>query len=309
MRRVGLVLVALSLVAAACGSSTKKSDSTPSTSGSSSPQPVSTKLGTGVTADSIKLGVVMVDFDCLKGVIDEARPDQEQAYRIFIDDINNKGGINNRKIEPVIKTYCPLNLDTETAACTSLTEDSHVFAAVGVFYDPSGQAQLCFAKQHKTPVIADSLTQELANKAPGMMVTPNISPERRLNVIMALLKQKNILEGKTVGSLSSSADKRRVTTVVAPALEDLGVNRGTDATVAITGGDTTDALTQLDSYIERWKGDGTNAVILVGSEVASKQFRRKDQTGDSRHALDRRHHRDPRRRPGGTTQPRLAQSV
>jgi hypothetical protein len=271
MRRVVVLFAVLGLVAA-CGSSTKKTNSTPSSTGSSGPQPVSTKLGTGVTADSIKLGVVMVDFDCLKGVIDEARPDQEEAYRIFIDDINNKGGIDNRKIEPVIKTYCPLNLDTETAACTSLTEDNHVFAAVGVFYDPSGQAQLCFAKQHKTPVIADSLTQELANKAPGMMVTPNISPERRLNVIMALLKQKNILEGKTVGSLSSSADKQRVNTVVAPALKDLGVKRGADATVAITGGDTTDALTQLDSYIERWKGDGTNALILVGAEVASKQF-------------------------------------
>ncbi|HTL86662.1 MAG TPA: ABC transporter substrate-binding protein [Acidimicrobiia bacterium] len=272
MRRVVVLIAVLSIVVAACGSSSKKSTPSTSPSGSSGPQPVSTKLGTGVTADSIKLGVVMVDFDCLKSVLDEARPDQEQAYRIYVADINAKGGINGRKIEPVIKTYCPLNLDTETAACTSLTEDNHVFAAVGVFYDPSGQAQLCFAKQHKTPVIADSLTQELANKTPGMMVTPNISPERRLNVIMALLAQKNILEGKTVGSLSSSADKQRVTAVVAPALKDLGVKRGADATVAITGSDTTDALTQLDSYIERWKGDGTNALILVGSEVASKQF-------------------------------------
>src|SRR5690349_13114870 len=114
MRRVVLLLVALSLVAAACGSSSKKTNSTPAPSGSSAQQPVSTKLGTGVTADSIKLGVVMVDFNCLAGVLEEARPDQEQAYRIFVDDINNKGGINGRKIEPVIKTYCPLNLDTET---------------------------------------------------------------------------------------------------------------------------------------------------------------------------------------------------
>jgi hypothetical protein len=89
---------------------------------------------------------------------------------------------------------------------------------------------------------------------------------------MALLKQKNILTGKTAGSLSSSADKSRVTDVVAPALKDLGVERGADATVAITGSDTTDALAQLDSYIERWKSDGTNALILVGAEVASKQF-------------------------------------
>jgi len=69
---------------------------------------------------------------------------------------------------PVYRTYCPINNAGELAACTQLAEDDHVFAVVGTFYDPTGDAQLCFAKQHHTPIIADSLTQDLVGRTtPG----------------------------------------------------------------------------------------------------------------------------------------------
>ncbi len=261
---VAVLTLALST---ACGSDKKQSSSTPGSG------IASTKLGTGVTADAIKIGVMMIDFDCVKQFVDELRPDQEQAFQIFIDQINAKGGINNRKLDPVYKTYCPINLASELAACTSLTEDHKVFAAIGVFYDPSGDAQLCFAKRHHTVIVANALTQGLVDKAThGLMVTPDIVPERRLNVIMSLLKSQETLRGKKVGTISSAANRSRVTNVVVPGLRDLDVARGADATLTITTGDTTEAQAQLDSFIERWKDDGTNALILVGEDVANKQF-------------------------------------
>ncbi len=226
-----------------------------------------------MTADAIKIGVMMIDFDCVKEYVDELRPDQQQAFQIFIDDINNKGGINGRKLVPVFKTYCPINFATELAACTSLTEDHKVFAAIGTFYDPSGDAQLCFSKRHHTVIVANALTQGLIDKGPkGLMVTPDIIPERRLNVIMSLLKSEGTLNGKKVGTISNAANRSRVTKVVVPGLRDLDVERGTDATLTITGGDTTEAQAQLDSFVERWKSEGTNALILVGEDVANKQF-------------------------------------
>jgi len=114
---LGAGLVALVVVStAACGSSKKANQRpTPTTNA------VSTALGTGVTADAIKIGVMMIDFDCVKQFIDQLRPDQQQAFQIFIDDINAKGGINHRRLEPVFKSYCPINLSSELAACTSLT--------------------------------------------------------------------------------------------------------------------------------------------------------------------------------------------
>ena len=274
------MLVAI-VVLAACGSSSKSSSSAPKptvattggTGAAGSLAPVSTKLGTGVTPTEIKVGVLMIDYDCLANVQDSARPDQKQAFQIFIDDINNKGGINGRKIVPYFETSCPIQDQSSGAACTKLTDDDKVFAVIGVFYNLAGDAQLCYTKRHNTPIVADSLNQGLVNKVPGgMIVTPDIIPERRLDVIMALLKQQNTLTGKKVGTLSDAASKSRVGTVVAPALRDLGVERGTDATLSITGSDTTEAQAQLDSFIERWKGDGTNALILIGAAASSKQF-------------------------------------
>ncbi len=262
------IIVLTVVLAAACGTSDKKQSSPTPTTGVQS-----TELGTGVTADAIKIGVMMIDFDCVKQYVDELRPDQQQAFQIFIDEINAKGGINHRQLEPVFKTFCPINLASELAACTSLTEDHKIFAAIGIFYDPSGDAQLCFAKRHHTVIVANALTQGLVDKAPhGLMVTPDILPERRLNVIMSLLKSEGTLRGKKVGTISNAANRSRVTKVVVPGLRDLGVERGADAALTITTADTTEAQAQLDSFIERWKDERTNALIIVGEDVANKQF-------------------------------------
>lgn len=280
-RRFARVMtVALVVVAAACGSSSKNSgaptsstssngDATPSTAA----RPQDTSLGQGVTATQIKIGVMMIDYSCIEQFVDAVEPDQQATFQVFINDINNKGGIDGRKLVPVYKSYCPVNTASELTACTSLTDDNKVFAAIGTFYDPTGSAQLCFAKQHHTPVIADSLTQALVDRGPpGLMLTPDITPERRLRVIMALLEKEGTLTGKKVSVVDIASDKPRVSSVVVPALRSLGVQRGTDATLTIAGTDTTAALAQLGSFIEHWKVDGTNALILVGDEVSSKQF-------------------------------------
>ena len=235
--------------------------------------PKDTSLGTGVSAKQIKVGVMMIDFSCIEQLVDSVEPDQQQAYQIFFDQINAKGGIDGRTLMPVFKSYCPINLATEQTACTSLTDDNKVFAAIGTFYDPDGNAQLCFAKQHRTIIIGSPLTQSLIERGPpGFMLTPDITSDRRLRVIMALLSKEKTLTGKKVAVVDIAADRPRVRSVVVPAFRDLGVQRGTDATLTVSGADTTATLAQLDSFIEHWKSDGTNALILVGEEVSSKQF-------------------------------------
>ena len=216
---------------------------------------------------------MMIDFSCIEQFVDVVEPEQQRAFQVYFDDINAKGGIHGRKLVPVFKTYCPLNLATELTACTSLTDDEHVFAAIGTFYDPNGNAQLCFARQHRTIIVGGPLTQALIDRGPpGFMLTTDITSERRLRVIMELLKKEGTLAGKKVAVVDIAADHARVKSVVTPALRDLGVSRGADATLTISGADTTAALTQLDSFVEHWKTDGTNALILVGEEVSSKQF-------------------------------------
>ena len=281
-RRTASAAVALLVLVAACSSAQSGSGHNPAApvASTSATTPRDTSLGTGVSATQIKVGVMMIDFSCIEQLVDSVEPDQQQAYQIFFDDINAKGGINGRKLVPVFKSYCPINLATEQTACTSLTDDDKVFAAIGTFYDPDGNAQLCFAKQHRTIIVGSPLTQSLIDRGPpGFMLTPDITSERRLRVIMALLSKEKTLSGKKVAVVDIAADRSRVRSVVVPALRDLGVQRGTDATLTVSGADTTSALAQLDSFIEHWKTDGTNALILVGEEVSSKQFVQKIKAG------------------------------
>jgi ABC-type branched-subunit amino acid transport system substrate-binding protein len=269
-------MVGMLVAAAACSSSAHPGAPTttrPAGDATTSNVPTDTSLGTGVTATEIKVGVMMIDFSCIESFVDSVQPEQQRAFQVYVDDINARGGINGRTVVPVFKSYCPLNLATELTACTSLTDDDKVFAVVGTFYDPNGNAQLCFAKQHRTILVGSPLTQALIERGPpGFMLTTDITSERRLRVITALLKQKGTLAGKKVAVVDIAADHARVKSVVTPALRDLGVQRGADATLTIAGADTVAALAQLDSFVEHWKSDGTNALILVGEEVSSKQF-------------------------------------
>jgi hypothetical protein len=50
------------------------------------------------------------------------------------------------------------------------------------------------------------------------------------------------------------------------------VKRGTDALLTVSGADTTAAMSQLSSFIERWKTEHVDAVVLAGSTVVAKPF-------------------------------------
>jgi ABC-type branched-subunit amino acid transport system substrate-binding protein len=229
--------------------------------------------GQGVTADTIKLGLVQVDYSCIQDFVDFTRGDQEETYKVFVDDLNAKGGINGRKVEPVYRDFCPVGNAQALATCTSFTEDDKVFAVVGVFIDQSGDAQLCIAKNHQTVEIIHNVSQAWIDQAPkGLLLTPNITTDRRLSVILDLLARDKTLRGKKVAVLTQQDSKERAEDVVTPALKKMKVKQGTTGTLTITGTDTTAAQSQLDSFIEKWKAEGVDTFVLVGQVVVAKNY-------------------------------------
>ena len=157
MRRLLMIAVIGVFVigACACGGDDDSSSGTtrPTTNGSTVAEPAPGELGPGVSEDTIKIAISLVDFDCIKDFVDEIRVDQEDTYRAFIDDINDNGGINGRMIEPVFKTHCPIpgREPSSLSVCTSATEDDQVFAVLGTFVDFAGDAQLCVTRRARTP--------------------------------------------------------------------------------------------------------------------------------------------------------------
>jgi len=180
---------------ARCGSSGgKKSSSTPTTAPAAA---LSGTPGPGVTATEIKVGVMMIDYKCIEQFVDSVRPDQQKTYQIFIDDLNSKGGINGRQIKPVFKTFCPVNAATEIAGVhvahrrrPRVRGDRHVSttrtARPSNALRSGTRRRSCRARSRR----------RWRRRPPGMMVTPDISPERRLNVIMSLLKSQGTLNGE-----------------------------------------------------------------------------------------------------------------
>jgi ABC-type branched-subunit amino acid transport system substrate-binding protein len=265
----GIVVAAMTL--AACGSGTSSSKPSSNTTGSTTP--TDTSLGVGVTADSIKLGISLVNFDCIKQYTDTIRLNQEPVYQAFIKDINDKGGIAGRKIVPDIKEYCPLTNQQILTYCTAFTQDDNVFAVLGTFIDFSGDAQTCIAKQQKRLLVTFDLTQAIMDRSPaGYIVTPGSIPERSVSILLELAKKEKLLDGKTVAVLGDSNVSSIVKNSIEPGLKDLGVKLGSTAILSISGGDTTQPQAQLDSFIEKWKTQGVNAIFMSGNYASAKQF-------------------------------------
>ena len=189
----GVVLAAMAL--SACGSGTSSAKSGDHDRHDRGDTHRSTRRSaTGVTADSIKLGVALVDFKEIEQYTDTIRTkaEQKQIYEAFIKDINDKGGIAGRKIVPVYKYYCPARHAPDPhRSCTSFAQDDNVFAVVGTFIDFSGDAQTCVAKQEKRVLMTFDLTQAIIDKSPpGLIVTPGHHPRAvGVDILLALAEE------------------------------------------------------------------------------------------------------------------------
>jgi len=236
----------------------------------------------GVTKDSIKVGIALIDFSAIKDFVDYKFGDTQKIAQVFVDDINKNGGINGRKIIPVFKKYPPIpgGKPDPLSLCTAWAEDDKVFAVLGVFIDFSGQGQLCLSKEHKVIHIGHELDQPWIDAAPGgLMLTPDATKEGVSAALVTLLAQTGKLKGKTVAVVGDKNNESRVNNVISPGLKKAKVKTGSTAILNITGTDTTAAQAQVDSFIEKWKTEGVNAVFLAGNNVSSKQFAEKIKAG------------------------------
>ena len=255
-------LVALTLAIGAAGSATAASAKLKD-------------LGHGVTASDIKVGIAIIDYDSIADYVDFARGDQQQTAQIFVDYINKNGGVDGRKIVPFFKKYEPIPGRTPDplSLCTSWTEDDGVFAVLGVFIDFTGQGLLCLTKEHNTVHIGHELEQPWIDESPpGLLLTSDTTKESAAKILINLLVDGGKLKGKKVGILTDQNAEGRINDVVKPAFQDAGVKTGSTAVLSITGTDTSAAQAQLDSFIEKWKSEGVNAIYMAGLTASAKQF-------------------------------------
>jgi hypothetical protein len=110
----------------------------------------------------------------LPGGLHLERVHAHRRDQVIFDDINAKGGINGRKLEPDFVPINPMGTAAADAACTKLTQDDPVFVAVGFFLN---DAVLCYVDTNQTAVVGGSMTPERLTKAKAPWYTTGLSQD------------------------------------------------------------------------------------------------------------------------------------
>jgi hypothetical protein len=285
LRVLSLVAV-LVVIGSACSSGgSKASTTTTATTAttalpSTSVAPALTASFRGVTATTIKLGIVTIDYTCIKQFVNYNFGDQPAIDTVMINDLNAHGGILGRSVVPVFKSYCPIGNTGALQVCTSFTEDAKVFAVLGLLYDNTGDADLCISRDHQTIYIGHQLNRQWIDQSPpALMLSPDVAAERRATVLLNLIRANGTLTGKKVATFTDLDTAGTVAKVIKPALDAMGLAQGSPAVVTIIGSDTSAAQSQLDSFVEKWKAEGVDALVLAGNFVPAKQFVEKIRAG------------------------------
>jgi len=109
----------------------------------------------GVSATKIKVVFPYADLGPIGAAtgLDPGSEDEPTAIMAYVNDINSRGGINGRLIDPEIVKYNPLDDAEMRADCKDWTESQEVFAVVDS-YGWHDDHQLCITQEGHTPLIS-----------------------------------------------------------------------------------------------------------------------------------------------------------
>ncbi|MEM7140676.1 MAG: ABC transporter substrate-binding protein [Actinomycetota bacterium] len=228
---------------------------------------------TGVTADTIRVGITVPDFEALQAAgLPNYQGDAETAFQPFIDRINADGGIAGRMIEPVYVDFNFLDPETQDRACAELTEDHEVFI---VLYGLLSSSNLCLTSLHETMVMTGVYQTEADRDASGDTVWLQLeaTDEARAEILAGVVAGAGLLEGKTIAAVASGEIGGEQTgNRLKETLNELGY----DVTLHVTQGDGTDPTQRDANYAllaQRMSADGVDFLFnLIGGGTSTEDF-------------------------------------
>jgi hypothetical protein len=203
---------------------------------------------------------------------DKEYNEQIPAINLYVNQVNKSGGINGRKINPIIVPFDPTNDANLQALCRQWTEGSPAaFAVVDGIGTWTGDNQLCVAQQGQTPLIsAWSSTTDWTNMgSPYLWWTgPDMSPVLAATVQWGMSSGR-IGHGKKVGVVVSdqAADQAALNDYLLPDLKKAGV---TPVVETVAGSTSQTASTNSDAQlaVEKFKAAGVQSVFPLIPENA-----------------------------------------
>jgi len=233
----------------------------------------------GVTADSIKIGVLIPNLNELAqaGFRVGVPGDHRKLAEAWAKDVNDKGGIFGRKVKFVYDVFSVFDVDDMTRACKKMTEDEKVFTVINLGgYDSVGQ--LCIAKEHKTPLIAgDPQPAHWYTDSAPYLWTPLMNKDRMHRNHMRYLKESGTLQkGRDVVGVIYHGIPNVGTSVERSLLTELRDNtngNGIEPKVVVKlSDDSNQAVNQINSAVLQMNREGVNYVIMPMNLIFKAQF-------------------------------------
>jgi ABC-type branched-subunit amino acid transport system substrate-binding protein len=228
----------------------------------------------GVTAKTVKVGFTALDTGGLGKVgvgIGVTVEQQRAAWIAYAKEINARGGLNGRAIQPVVVSYDPLDENTQRSACLQLTQDEKVFAVVGGFNRPS--AVSCVVRENQTPLFSGypATSDEIFQQAGSRFVTMYPRASRMMATTVAALDNAGKLKGRTIGILNQQANDPGAKTSAAleAAIKARGYSVKRRADLAADDGT---SASQVPVTVNQFQAEGINTVFVLAAVVTATQF-------------------------------------
>ncbi len=224
----------------------------------------------GVTADTIKIGLLVPTSSSI-GSTQDQRDVQVAEFRAATDAINERGGIHGRKIELVDATYDVLDQGSGTrASCLRLADDEKVFAAFNTTgYGPPGA--LCLTREKGVPFLQGSgHPEEIYGQAGGLYSSTFDSQTRNFRNMVGILDSLGALDGKKVGVLGTEwiGLRREQEEGIVQTLQSLGY----DPFVYWLSGDPVSSQSQVPIAVQQMRSHGVTAVMLGADFISGQSF-------------------------------------
>jgi Periplasmic binding protein len=282
LKLAGAMVVVTSTVLAFSTPSGAAAGPTPVTKASTSTRGVSTSR-INVVFPVISLSSVQGQFEI---ETDAEFGEQTKAIHLFVNQINDAGGIGGRKINAMIVPFDPTNQSEMRSLCKQWTEGSPpVFAVLDGVGTWTGDNELCITQEGHTPMLAQwtTTTNWTDTGSPYLWWTGADDAPVLAATVSWGLSSGRLGHGKKVGVVVSdqSSDQEALNSYLLPDLKKIGVTPQV-ATVAADLGETASTDSDATLAVERFKEEGIQSVIpllpenaflpYIGAETTQQYF-------------------------------------
>lgn len=230
----------------------------------------------GVTAEAIRLGILLSDISAASDVGIEVPGFSEEEQRLqwdtFISLFNDAGGVYGRKLAPVYRLVDGLDTNDMFAACQAMAEDEKVFAVATVFAvyaDPV----LCFTERFGIPLYTgDGPSGEQYRRSNQLLFGHFYMGKSRALINTALeLDGRDFFDDRTLGVVAADfpGDREAVTEDFLPLLEEIGHK---PAHVSMLSSDASTAQSQIPVEVQRMQQAGVDTIVLATNVIYASQF-------------------------------------